>query len=238
MNLNFKLTLAAIYISCLGVLLYFVFSNLEIKDLTDYTYIRNVTSDFLAYKSMNIILFTFSFILISIFWIFLLGFGSPIVIIAGFLYGKWLGTIICIITFSIGSSCLYLFAQMYFKNLIFNFLESKIKKFKDLFGKNEFLYFMLFRLAGGGGIPFPIQNILPVALNMKVKNYFFATLLGLAPSTFIICSLGSGLENLIKENKNITYLDIIYNQEIYLPIIAFILILVLAYFVNKKIFKK
>ena len=237
MNLNFKLTLAAIYISCLGVLLYFVFSNLEIKDLTDYTYIRNVTSDFLAYKSMNIILFTFSFILISIFWIFLLGFGSPIVIIAGFLYGKWLGTIICIITFSIGSSCLYLFAQMYFKNLIFNFLESKIKKFKDLFGKNEFLYFMLFRFTGGAGIPFAIQNILPVIFNMKLKNYFYATLLGLVPSIFIINSLGSGIEKLIGKNTGINLQSVISEKGIYLPIIGFFTVLVVSYFIKKKVFK-
>ena len=28
--------------------------------------------------------------------------------------------------------------------------------------------------AGGGGIPFAIQNLLPVIFNMKVKNYFFS----------------------------------------------------------------
>ncbi len=238
MNLNLKLALATIYIICLGVLLFFVFSNLELRNLTNYTYIKDITSNFLAYKSANLLLFTLSFILISILWIFLLGFGSPIVIVAGFLYGKWFGTILCILSFSIGSSFLYLFAQVYFKNLILNFLESKIKKFKDLFNKNEFLYFMLFRLAGGGGLPFPIQNLLPIVFNMKVKNYFYATFLGLAPSTFIVCSLGSGIESLIKNNDSITYFDVILSPEIYLPIIAFLSIFICAYFVNKKFFKK
>ena len=187
---------------------------------------------------MLIVFSSLSFILISILWIFLLGFGSPIVIVAGFLYGKWFGTILCIVSFSIGSSFLYLFAQMYFKSLILNFLEAKIKRFKDLFNKNEFLYFMLFRLAGGGGLPFPIQNLLPIVFNMKVKNYFYATLLGLAPSTFIVCSLGSGIESLIKENDSITYFDVILSPEIYLPIIAFFSIFIFAYLINKKIFKK
>ena len=45
-------------------------------------------------------------------------------------------------------------------------------------------------MAGGGGIPFAIQNILPVIFDMKVKNYIFATLLGLVPTTFISVALG------------------------------------------------
>ena len=73
---------------------------------------------------------------------------------------------------------------------------------------------------------------------MRVKNYFYATLLGLAPSTFIVCSLGSGIESLIKENDSITYFDVILSPEIYLPIIAFFSIFIFAYLVNKKIFKK
>ena len=38
-----------------------------------------------------------------------------------------------------------------------------------------------FRLAGGLGIPFGPQNILPVIFDIKKINYFFASLLGFVP---------------------------------------------------------
>ena len=107
-----------------------------------------------------------------------------------------------------------------------------------MFNKNELVYFMIFRFAGGGGIPFGIQNVLPVVFDMKVKNYFYSTLFGLFPSVFVINSLGSGLEKLIEENDNLSYTSIILNPEIYWPIIGFSVLLIISFLIRKKIFKK
>ena len=41
---------------------------------------------------------------------------------------------------------------------------------------------------------FGIQNVLPVIFNMRIKNYFYATFLGLVPTIFIICSIGKVLK--------------------------------------------
>ena len=96
---------------------------------------------------------------------------------------------------------------------------------------------MLFRFVGGGGIPFGIQNILPVIFNMKIKNYFYATFLGLIPTTFIISSIGSGIENIIDNNQNPSIFEAILNPEINIPLISFLGILIISYFIKKKIFK-
>ena len=79
-----------------------------------------------------------------------------------------------------GCTLLYTFANMYFKEYIFKYINRKISNLIFLFNKNEFLYFLIFRIVGGG-IPFAIQNVLPVVFNMKVRNYFYATLIGLVP---------------------------------------------------------
>jgi uncharacterized membrane protein YdjX (TVP38/TMEM64 family) len=113
------------------------------------------------------------FFLFCIIWILLLGFATPISLIAGFLFGKLYGTLISVFAFTIGCTLLYYLANQYFKSLIIEKLSNKISKFKEIFNKNEFLYFMIFRFAGGGGTPFAIQNLLPVLFNMKLKNYFF-----------------------------------------------------------------
>ncbi len=80
---------------------------------------------------------------------------------------------------------------------------------------------MFFRFIGGGGTPFPIQNVLPVLFNMSAKNYIFATFLGIIPTTFVTTALGSGIENVIEQNAELDFLSVFLSPEIYLPILRF-----------------
>ena len=103
---------------------------------------------------------------------------------------------------------------------------------------NEFFYFMIFRFAGGAGTPFAIQNLLPVLFNMKVKNYFFSTMIGLFPMVFILCAIGSGIEKIIEENIDPGFLIMIQNREILFPILGFFAILMFSFILRKIYFKK
>ena len=237
MNTKLKLALAIIYAFCLGFLLFYIFTYLDLKDLTNYTYIKDQSEILIDYKKDNLIVFILLFFIFTVIWVLLLGFGGPIALIAGFIFGKWLGTFITVISFSIGSTLLYSLAGLYLKETLHNYLESKISKFKAVFNKNEFLYFMIFRFAGGGGIPFAIQNVLPVIFNMKIKNYFYSTLLGLIPTIFIINSLGDGINIYLKNNNTIDYLLHISSPDIYGPLVGFLILLIISYFVREKFFK-
>ena len=97
---------------------------------------------------------------------------------------------------------------------------------------------MCIRFMGGGGTPFPIQNVLPVLFNMSAKNYIIATLLGIIPTTFVTVALGSGIEKIIDKNAELSFLPVVQSPEIYLPIIGFFIILIIAYLIKKLYFKK
>ena len=97
---------------------------------------------------------------------------------------------------------------------------------------------MCFRFIGGGGAPFPVQNVLPVLFNMPAKNYIIATFLGILPTTFVTVALGSGIEKVIDQNDELGFLPVIQSPEIYIPIIAFFLILVIAFIIKKFYFKQ
>ena len=237
MNKNFKLTLGSIYLFCLAVLLFILFSYLDMKDLTDYSFIRDKGQLLINFKNDNFLGFSLLFIIASVIWVLLLGFGSPIAILAGFIFGKWYGTFFSVLSFTIGSSLLYLLARYYFESFITKILSKTIHKYKNLFNKNEFLYFMIFRFTGGAGIPFAIQNILPIIFNMKLKNYFLSTFLGLIPTIFIINSLGSGIEQILQNNETFNYMNILTEKNIYLPLIGFFIILIISYLIKKKYFK-
>ena len=106
------------------------------------------------------------------------------------------------------------------------------------FKKNETIYFMSFRFIGGGGTPFPIQNVLPVIFNMSIKNYIVATFLGIIPATFVTVSLGSGIEDIIDQNAKFSFMSAFLSPEIYLPIIGFAVILITALVIKKYFFKQ
>jgi len=176
------------------------------------------------------------FFLFCLAWISLLGFGAPVLLISGVLFGKWIGTFISVLSISIGALILYSIASFFFKDLVFNLLEKKFSKYIHLFKKNEFNYFLAFRLAGGLGIPFGLQNVLPVIFNIKKSNYFFASFLGSIPIFFIWNTIGSGLNEYIKQADNFSFINLLLNKEIYLPIILFVIFMLISAIIKKKIF--
>ena len=152
------------------------------------------------------------------------------------MFGKWWGISISIIATTIGATLLYLLAGIFFKKLIKEKLEPKFVKFNEFFKKNELFYFTLFRFIGGGGMPYGIQNVLPVLFNISTKNYFFGTLIGSGPPMFVSVALGAGLQNFIDKNYELSFFQLISSPDIYLPIIGFLVIIVSAFFVKKFFF--
>ena len=221
----------------LCIAIYFLFSTFDIKDLTSYEFIRENRELILKYKDNNIFFLTIIFFIITILLNLLLCPMLLPTLIIGFIFGKWLGTLILIFGNTLGGFLLYRLAKTFFSDLIEKKFKTKFSKFIDFFNKNETIYFMCFRFIGGGGTPFPIQNILPVLFNMSAKNYITATLLGIIPTTFVTVALGSGIEKIIEKNAELSFLPVIQSPEIYLPIIGFFVLLIVAFFIKKIYFK-
>ena len=186
MSKSLKLFLGISYIIILFLFLYLILSNVEVTRLDDFLYYKEIQMNLEKMIGGNLYLNLIIFFIFCLIWVSLLGFGSPLLITSGVLFGKWIGTFISIISISIGALMLYSIANFFFKEIVFNLLEKKFSKYIHIFKKNEFYYFFLFRLAGGLGIPFGLQNILPVILNIKKSNYFFASFFGFIPIFFYL----------------------------------------------------
>ena len=92
---------------------------------------------------------------------------------------------------------------------------------------------IIFRIIGL--VPFAVANVLPVLFNIKFKNYFFGTMIGITPAVFVMTSLGSGFETIIGSNNEMpSFLSLISASEIYIPVLSFLLIIVLVFFIKKK----
>ena len=233
---KYKFLLGFSYILILSVFLYFIFSNFSFQEIGNYNFIKDNREFFVQLKEKNILILAIVFIFFTIIWVLLLGFGSPICIVAGFIFGTWLGTILVAISLTIGATSLYVFCNLFFKDLAKKNFLNKFKYLEDKFKKNEFIFFLIYRFIGG--IPFAIQNLLPAIFNVKLRNYFYGTLIGLFPQVFVLVSLGSGFDKLIGENETVPEIkDILFSPNIYIPIISITLILLIAFFIRKKFIK-
>jgi len=232
-----KLFIGLSYLFIVCVFLYFFLSKFSFEEITSYSFLRDNQSYFVELKNSNLFLTSLFFLALTILWVFpFLGFGSPVAIMGGFIFGKWIGTIVVVLGLTIGATFLYIFGNYFLKGLIKEKFLNKFKNLESKFKKSEFIYLLFFRLVGG--LPWQLQCLLPVIFNVKLKNYFFSTLIGIIPSIFLVTSIGSGLEKIIDQNAEVPGIaDIIFSPDIYIPILAF-LVLIIVTIVLRKLFYK
>ena len=233
---NIKIVLGISYILVISIFLWFFFQNFSIQDFTSYELIKANRETLEAIKSNNIFLSSLLFFLGTIIWVLLLGFGSPIFLVGGFIFGKWLGTLLVVFGLSTGATLLYIIANFFFKDVIKEKFSIRFNNLTDRFKKNEFVFFLIYRFVGG--IPFFISNILPTLFNIKIKNFFFGSILGMTPQLFVGVSLGAGLSKILDENKEPpNFFELISTPDIYLPIIGIIILVLIAIYLRKYFFK-
>ena len=237
-SLNLKLILGITYLVIISFGLYFLFSVVDIKNLMSYDFIKLNKDIILKYKNENFLFLTIIFFIFSIVWVLLLGFAMPLLIFSGFVFGKWWGILIVLTSTTIGATLLYMLVGFFFREAIKEKLAPKFSKLREFFIKNDILYFMSFRFIGGGGSPYAIQNVLPILFDMSVKNYVIATFVGSLPAMFVIVALGSGIEKVIDQNVELSVSTVLFSPEIYIPIIAFFIILFIAFVIRKFYFKR
>ena len=91
-----KLIIGLFYIILVGLFLFFFFSKFSLQEITSYDFIKNNRNYFFELKQSNTILLAILFVIFTIIWVLAGGFGSPIAIFAGFIFGKWYGVLLVV----------------------------------------------------------------------------------------------------------------------------------------------
>lgn len=151
--------------------------------------------------------------------------ASPFSVVAGGLFGLYLGTLYTILGATLGASLAFLLARFLGKSFIKSYLEEKFSTIKKINNKLEdfgFTTILLVRLIPI--FPFTASSFAFGLTKMKFSHFFFGTLLGSLPGTFAYVSLGSGLATF-----NFTQLAIV---------VGLIIILSLSVYIYKSINKQ
>ena len=233
-----KLFIGLFYILLVCLFLYFFFSKFSLQELTSYDFIKENRNYFFDLKETNLFLLFIVFLILTVLWVFpFLGFGTPVALLGGFIFGKWVGVLVVSLGLSIGATFLYKFGNYFLKELIREKFLDKYKNLESKFKKSEFFYLLLYRFIGG--IPWQLSCLLPTIFNVKASNFFFATLIGIIPQIFLVVSIGNGLEKIIDQKSEVpSIMDLISSRDIYIPLLAFFGLVLITIVIRKFFYKK
>ena len=175
------------------------------------------------------------FFISTIAWTLCLGFGLPILIVGAYLFDPLNGTLICVLSKTIGVSIIFIFYNKIFKNYLINKIKFKRiiqNKLSKLLKKNELYYLILFRLFPG--IPVQVVDILPLFIGVKFKNYILSKFLGSLIPHYIIISFFSALFENLDRNLD-TKLNFSVTRELLIVFLVFSLFIIISKLIKKKI---
>ena len=235
-----KLYIGLFYLLFIAIFLYYFFSKFSLQDIksfTSYDFIKNNRDYFFELKNSNLFFLFIIFLIFTILWVFpFLGFGSPIALLGGFLFGPYFGTVVVVLGLSIGATFLYIFGNYFLKDLIREKFLNKFQNLEMKIKKSEFYYLLVYRFLGG--VPWQLSCLLPTIFNVSIRNFFFASFLGIIPQVFLAVSIGSGLEKIIEQNLEAPkIMDLIISPNIYIPLIAFACLVIVTIFLRKLFYK-
>ena len=167
-----------------------------------------------------------AFILFYILIVLLILPASWLSLLAGFLYGSYLGSIIVVFAAAIGASAAFFISK--------SFLSIKLKKVINRFPQLS----LMEKVVQKGGLKLILLARLSPVFPFSILNYFYGLnnikfrdfalgLLGIIPGTFLYCSLGS-LAKSVQDLKNLQP-----TSNFFITILSIVSTLLVVYFSAK-----
>lgn len=229
---NKKLIISIIYLIILSI--FIILSSYNLSKDSLFELLENFRFERKSHEPFYIFILVIAFFLITIIWTFFLGFGTPINIISGFLFGTIFGSFLAILANTIGSTVFYKTFDFILDDKLYKQSKKKYRNLIRLLKKDEIFYFFIIRLIFI--IPQQVCNVLPLFVKMKVKTFFFITLLGTLPGRIIVANIGDSFYQSINYSSSFSngkYIEVFYSFSI---LLIFIIFGLLVYkFINKKI---
>lgn len=118
--------------------------------------------------------------------------GAVILSLAtGFLFGRWVGTGVIVLSATIGAMLVFLAARYLFADAMRAKLGGKLKEMSDGFARDGFSYLLFLRLVPL--FPFWLVNLAPAFTGIRLSTYAAATAVGVIPGSFVFANLGQSL---------------------------------------------
>ena len=110
---------------------------------------------------------------------------------AGAVFGAVMGTLYVNIGATIGASLAFLVARYLFRNVIQNKFGTRLEKINTELETRGFNYLLFLRFVPV--FPFFLINLGAGLTGMHLRSFFFGTMVGIIPGSFVYCNAGASL---------------------------------------------
>lgn len=119
--------------------------------------------------------------------------GALLSLATGFLFGRWLGTALILVSATLGAVAVFTAARYLFADAARQRLEKSPSAAKLLagFGRDAASYLLFLRLVPA--FPFWLVNLAPAFAPVRFSTYLWTTVLGILPGSFVFANLGRSL---------------------------------------------
>jgi len=117
--------------------------------------------------------------------------ATVLTLLGGFLFGRWLGTFLIVISATMGATILFLAAKSAIGTTLRQKAGPLYKKIESNMNQNAIGYLLFMRLVPI--FPFFLVNIVPALFNIRLIPYLATTFLGIIPGTFVYANVGREL---------------------------------------------
>jgi uncharacterized membrane protein YdjX (TVP38/TMEM64 family) len=109
----------------------------------------------------------------------------------GFVFGRWIGTVMVVAAATVGATIVFLAARYIFADAARKRLGTLGQKINAGFTENAFNYMLFLRLVPA--FPFFLVNLAPAFTSIPLRTFVLATFIGIIPGTFVFVNLGETL---------------------------------------------
>jgi uncharacterized membrane protein YdjX (TVP38/TMEM64 family) len=119
--------------------------------------------------------------------------GTVLSLLLGFLFGRWAGTVLIVISATTGATAIFWLARY----LVADWAEQRLrshalaKKLLDGFQDDAVNYLLFLRLVPA--FPFWLVNLAPALTQVSLRTYVLTTFFGIMPGSFVFANLGQSL---------------------------------------------
>lgn len=118
--------------------------------------------------------------------------GAAIASLAvGFLFGRWLGTLLIVAAATLGATLVFLAARHLFAEAALRRLGPRARRVMEGFERDAVSYLLFLRLVPV--FPFWLANLVPAFTPVRTRTYVAATAVGIVPGSFVFANLGESL---------------------------------------------
>jgi uncharacterized membrane protein YdjX (TVP38/TMEM64 family) len=117
--------------------------------------------------------------------------GLVLSLTMGFLFGRWVGTVLVVAAATIGATLLFLAARYLFADAARRRMGALGEKINAGFTENALSYLLFLRLVPL--FPFFLVNLAPAFTSIRVRTFVAGTLIGIIPGSFVLVNLGQTL---------------------------------------------